>query len=172
MCHFVSQVRKSAGKECRVSRSSADLGWAPHMCSRAPAGRNLGETSFSSCRGVDRSLKWKTRVWLWNWHKTLTSLTDIFFRAGGTVLRGSRLHPQNAGMPPYQDAGAGMLTTKRRTTAAQKEKKRVVKNNLDRLPKIRFNRADNEPVRMRLFLSVNAAFSKSVGYYFTLTLSQ
>ena len=78
----------------------------------------------------------------------------------------------DAGMPPYQDAGAGMLTTKRRTTAAQKEKKRVVKNNLDRLPKIRFNRADNEPVRMRLFLFVNAAFSKSVGYYFTLTLSQ
>jgi hypothetical protein len=28
-----------------------------------------------------------------------------------------------------------MLTTKRRTTAAQKEKKRVVKNNLDRCPK-------------------------------------
>jgi hypothetical protein len=137
MCHFVSQVRKSAGKECRVSRSSADLGWVPHMCSRAPAGRNLGETSFSSCRGVDRSLKWKTRVWLWNWH---TTENNFFFRTGGT--QGSRLPPQNAGMPQYQVAGAGMLTTKRRTTAAPKEKKGSEKES--RPPAQ--NRADNEPV--------------------------
>jgi hypothetical protein len=82
-------------------------------------------------------------VWLWNWHKTLTSLTDIFFRAGGTVLRGSRLHPQNAGMPPYQDAGAGMLTTKRRTTAAPKKKKKGCEKG-SRPPAQ--NRADNEPV--------------------------